>query len=405
MNIKKVGVLTSGGLAPCLTPAVAFLVKYWNQINPAIEVVGYRNGYAGLLTGTRRNLNLTDTQIQQCLDLGGSILGNSRVKLANQDSCVKDGLILPNEDPFEVAAGRIENDNLDVLFVVGGDDTALTATDLAAHLTTHNIDIPLVGLPKTIDNDINPIALTLGASSAATHGAQHAIHLTAEHTATPKSIIVHEVMGRNSGWLTLATAHNYWNTVGSTHHIPGATQIEDWMIDVVITPEMTFNLDGLANQLEKIWASKKHLNIFIAEGAGLQEMIKVNAAEGKEIEVDAYGHPRLDKINAGQWLASHLKKRLGAQKIQVGKSGYFARSGPATPEDLQLIEETVRVATEIITTSGSVTPQGVVGLNTLNGNNLELIPFTKISGGKTVNLNSEWAQEILDVSSVKHFST
>ena len=163
-GIKKVAFLTAGGLAPCLSSSVGFLIDEYTKLDPSIEMIGYINGYKGLLLGD--SIEVTDTVRKNALVLtehGGSPLGNSRVKLTNVEDCVKRGLVNEGEDPLKVAADQLVKDGVDVLHTIGGDDTSLTAADLAAYLAKNDYNLTVVGLPKTVDNDVYPIAQSLGA--------------------------------------------------------------------------------------------------------------------------------------------------------------------------------------------------------------------------------------------------
>lgn len=163
-EIKKVAFLTAGGLAPCLSSSIGFLIDEYTKLNPNIDIIGYINGYKGLLLGD--SIEVNDTVRKNALVLtehGGSPLGNSRVKLTNVKDCVKRGLVREGEDPLKVAADQLVKDGVDVLHTIGGDDTSLTAADLAAYLAKNDYNLTVVGLPKTIDNDVYPIAQSLGA--------------------------------------------------------------------------------------------------------------------------------------------------------------------------------------------------------------------------------------------------
>ena len=140
---------------------------------------------------------------------GGSPIGNSRVKLTNIVDCEKRGLVEKGEDPLEVAAKQLVKDDVDVLHTIGGDDTNTTAADLANYLLNNDYKLIVVGLPKTIDNDVFPIKQSLGAWTAAEEGANYFQNIVSEHNANPRMLIVHEVMGRNCGWLTAYTAKVY----------------------------------------------------------------------------------------------------------------------------------------------------------------------------------------------------
>ena len=116
---------------------------------------------------------------------GGSPLGNSRVKLTNVKDCVKRGLVQEGEDPLKVAAEQLVRDGITILHTIGGDDTNTTAADLAAYLASHNYTLTVVGLPKTIDNDVVPIKQTLGALTAAEQGAIFFENVINEQSTSP----------------------------------------------------------------------------------------------------------------------------------------------------------------------------------------------------------------------------
>ena len=141
---------------------------------------------------------------------------NSRVKLTNIADCVARGLVTEGQDPQQVAADQLVADGVDVLHTIGGDDTNTAAADLAAYLAEHNYGLGVVGLPKTIDNDVYPIAQSLGAWTAADEGAHYFSNIVSEHTSNTRMLIVHEVMGRHCGWLTAATAVSYRGLLAQT---------------------------------------------------------------------------------------------------------------------------------------------------------------------------------------------
>ncbi|HSK34488.1 MAG TPA: 6-phosphofructokinase, partial [Propionicimonas sp.] len=151
--VQKVALLTAGGFAPCLSSAVGGLIERYTQLAPEVEIIGYKNGYQGLLTG---DFITVTPEIRAKAGLlhqyGGSPLGNSRVKLTNANDLVKRGLVAEGQDPLKVAADRLVADGVDVLHTIGGDDTNTTAADLAAYLAEHDYGLTVVGLPKTIDN-------------------------------------------------------------------------------------------------------------------------------------------------------------------------------------------------------------------------------------------------------------
>src|SRR5262245_20819368 len=211
MPKHKVAMLTAGGLAPCLSSTIAELIGRYSEIAPEAEMIGYLGGYAGLLQG--KSLAVTPEVRARARILhahGGSPIGNSRVQLTNAADCVKPGLVKEGESPLEVAAERLRSDGITILHTIGGDDTSTTAADLARHLAAHGHGLTVVGLPKTVDNDIMPIRQSLGALTAAEQGAIFFENIVNEATASPRTFLIHEVMGRHCGWLTAATARA-WN--------------------------------------------------------------------------------------------------------------------------------------------------------------------------------------------------
>src|SRR3954468_13654662 len=218
--VRRVALLTAGGLAPCLSSAVGGLIERYSAIAPDIEIIGYLDGYAGLLAG--RSVPITPeirANAAVLHRLGGSPIGNSRGKLTNVADCVARGLVREGQDPLQVAAEQLTRDAIDVLHTIGGDDTNTTAADLAAYLADHDYDLTVVGLPKTVDNDVIPIRQSLGAWTAAEVGAHFFDHVSNEQSAAPRTLVIHEVMGRHCGWLTAATARAYIQETRSNEYV------------------------------------------------------------------------------------------------------------------------------------------------------------------------------------------
>jgi pyrophosphate--fructose-6-phosphate 1-phosphotransferase len=177
-KVENVALMTSGGLAPCLSSSVAWLVHYWSEALKAGKIDGltircYRDGYKGVLIGD--SYVLTTEQMEQCAwlqNLGGSPIGNSRVKLTNIKDCIARGFIKEGETPLEMASQRLMADKITVIHTIGGDDTNTQAAELSKYmLATHGGKVNVVGMPKTIDNDVYPIVQTFGADTAAEQGA------------------------------------------------------------------------------------------------------------------------------------------------------------------------------------------------------------------------------------------
>ncbi len=394
MTVRKVAMLTAGGLAPCLSSAVGGLIERYTEIAPEIEIIAYTDGYQGLLLGN--SIRVTPEIRENAALLhryGGSPIGNSRVKLTNVEDCVRRGLVQEGQNPLAVAANQLEADGVDVLHTIGGDDTNTTAADLAAFLHEHDYELTVVGLPKTIDNDVFPIRQSLGAWTAAEQGSIFAQNIIAEHGANPRSLIIHEVMGRNCGWLTAATAAKYRQWLAAQEMSPGiGLDPRRWDVHAVFVPEMAFDVAAEAARLTSVMDELGCVNIFLSEGAGVTEIVAELEAAGEEVPRDAFGHVKLDKINPGQWFGKQFGAKVRAEKTQVWKSGYFSRSAAANPDDLRLIKSCTDLAVECSLRREG----GVIGHDEDNGNRLRAIEFTRIAGGKPFDIDVPWFGELLE---------
>jgi len=388
MTVKTVAMLTAGGLAPCLSSAVGGLIERYTEVAPDVRIIAYLDGYAGLLTG--RSIEVTP-QVRAKAHLlhlrGGSPIGNSRVKLTNVKDAVKRGLVQEGQDPLQVAAEQLTKDGVDVLHTIGGDDTNTTAADLAAYLHNNGYELTVVGLPKTIDNDVVPIRQSLGAWTAAEQGSRYAQNIIAEHSSNPRMLIVHEVMGRNCGWLTAETARRYHTWVGQQEFVEGfGNDPRCWDVHAVFVPEDHIDLHAEADRLKALMDEIGCVNIFLSEGAGVAEIVEEMKAAGQEVPIDPFGHVQLDKVNPGAWFAKQFAELLGAEKTMVQKSGYFSRSAPANAEDLALIKACTHLAVD----SALAGVSGVVGQDEEAGDQLRAIEFPRIKGHKKFDISVDW---------------
>ena len=393
MALKKVALLTAGGIAPCLSSAVGALIEEYSKVAPEVEIIAYRNGYRGLLLGD--SITITPSIREQAHLLhafGGSPIGNSRVKLTNIEDCVKRGLVQAGQDPRQVAADQLIADGVDVLHTIGGDDTNTAAADLAAFLATNGYGLSVVGLPKTIDNDVYPIAQSLGAWTAADEGAHHFSNVVSEYSSNPKMLIVHEVMGRHCGWLTAATAFAYRNLLDQMSWIPelGVAR-PNREVHAVYVPELEIKLASEANRLRAVMQDVGNVNIFLSEGAGVDSIIAEMKSRNEEIPLDPFGHVKIDKINPGAWFADRFAPMIGAEKVLVQKSGYYSRSAPANTRDQALIKECAVVAVH----SALQGISGLVGQDEDQGNLIRACEFDRVAGAKPFNTNQIWFSELL----------
>ena len=389
----RIAFLTAGGIAPCLSASIGGLIEQYNQLAPEADLMAYLNGYQGLLLGKSYHFpKAVREKASIFYNFGGSPIGNSRVKLTNVDDCTKRGLVKPGENPLHVAAERLKNDKVDILHTIGGDDTNSTAADLAAYLHENGYDLTVVGLPKTIDNDVFPIKQTLGAWTAAHQSARFFKNVANENTTSARQLIIHEVMGRHCGWLTGRAAYDYHESLHQYDWLPEALlhQIR-WDVDAVWVPEMEIDMEAEIDRLNIEMDRNDSVNIFLSEGAGLDNIIAEMIAEGKEPAKDAFGHYRLDSVNVGNWFASRLKDKLGAEKVLVQKSGYFARSAAPNPDDLELIKASCAQAAK----SALEGVSGVAGLDEDNGDVMSTIAFPRIKGGKPFDIDESWFTNLL----------
>jgi pyrophosphate--fructose-6-phosphate 1-phosphotransferase len=392
MTVRRVALLTAGGLAPCLSSAVGGLIERYTELAPQIEIIGYRNGYAGLLAGDYFTVTPQIRERAHVLHrYGGSPIGNSRVKLTNVADCVKRGLVQEGQDPLAVAAQRLTDAGVDVLHTIGGDDTNTTAADLARFLHENGYELTVVGLPKTIDNDVIPIKQSLGAWTAAEQGALFARNIIGEHSSNQRMLIVHEVMGRHCGWLTAATAVKYREWLTQQEFIGFGHDRAGWDVHAVYLPELVFDIQAEAARLKAAMDANGCVNIFLSEGAGVDTIVEEMTARGHEPKRDAFGHVKLDSINPGHWFAKQFSELVGAEKTMVWKSGYFSRSAAAGVDDLRLIKSCTDYAVDCALRGES----GVIGHDEENGDRLRAIEFPRIKGGKPFDTGQPWFDQLL----------
>lgn len=393
MAKQKVAMLTAGGLAPCLSSAVGGLIERYSDIAPDIDIVAYRSGYQGVLLGD--SIQITKEMREKAPLLhryGGSPIGNSRVKLTNAADCAKRGLVKEGENPLKVAAERLAKDGVTILHTIGGDDTNTTAADLAAYLGANGYNLTVVGLPKTVDNDVVPIRQSLGAWTAAEVGANFFDNVSNEQSAAPKTFVIHEVMGRHCGWLTAVTARAYIQKTKCNEYVDGLLMGEQLKsIDGLYLPEMAFDIQAEAERLRKIMEKTGFVTLFVSEGAGLDSIVAEREAAGDTIKRDAFGHVKIDTINVGGWFQKQFAGLIGAERTMVQKSGYYARSAPANAQDLRLIQGMVDLAVE----SALNRVSGVTGHDEDQGGKLRTIEFPRIKGGKHFDLSTPWFGEVM----------
>ena len=137
-------------------------------------------------------------------------------------------------------------------------------------------------------------------------------------------LIIHEIMGRNCGYLAAQATQYYRDWLAEQDWVPSAGLTKGrWDVHALYLPEISLDLDGEAKRLRRVMDEQGNVNIFLSEGAGVAEIIDEIIEAGGEVDRDAFGHVKLDTINPGAWFADKFASLIGAEKVMVQKSGYF----------------------------------------------------------------------------------
>ena len=278
----RVGVLTGGGDCPGLNAVIRAVVRK-GVTEYGYEFVGFRDGWKGPLEGLTTELGIT--QVRGILPRGGTILGSSRTNP------------IKIEGGVERIRANLASAGVDALIAIGGEDTLGVATAL------HDHGVPVVGVPKTIDNDLSATDYTFGFDTAVNIASEaiDRLHTTAE---SHHRILVVEVMGRHAGWIALHAGLS-----------GGANGI--------LIPEVPFDLDEVAGWVESRFRSHYAPIIVVSEGALPADGDLIT----KDQTLDAFGHVRLSGI--GDWLASGLEAKTG-KEARASVLGHIQRGGTPT---------------------------------------------------------------------------
>jgi len=248
--------------------------------------------------------------------------------------------------------------------------------------------------PQTIDNDVYPIKQTFGANTAAVQGARFFENIVNESTANPRMLILHEVMGRDSGYLTAATSAEYRKilaaqdlSAGTFPYCSAATRD----IHAIWIPELKLDLSAEGKRLKKIMDDVGCVNVFFGEGTGVKEIVADMEARGEEVPRDAFGHVALAKINPGLYFSKNLAEAIAADKTIVQKSGYFARSSAANAFDIELIGKCAEEGVNAALAGCS----GCMGEDEDQGDKIRAIEFSRIKGHKPFDMEQPWFQQML----------
>ncbi len=366
-EIKKVAILTAGGDCPGLNPVIRAVVK--TAITKyGLEVMGVRHGYFGLYHGDFIKLGLDD--VDEIITKGGTILYSS-----NKDNLFqypvkdKDGNLVRDEngkliyeDCSDVAVENLKKAGIDAIFILGGDGSLTSARDFARK------GVKVIGIPKTIDNDLAHTDYTFGfdtAISVATDGLDRVRTTGMSH----HRVMVVEIMGRGAGWMTLHAG------------IAGAA-------DVILIPEIPYDITKVAEKIKADKASGKEFSIVaVSEGA--------KALDGKQVIAkvieDSADSIRLGGV--GAVVADQLEKLTGSE-ARATTLGHIQRGGTPTAHDRVLSSRYGYAAVELCMKGGfgrmvalqgdqivDVSLEDVIGQKTKNVDpNGELVTMAKAMG-------------------------
>ena len=281
----RLGVLTGGGDCPGLNAVIRAVVRK-GVGEYGHDFVGYRDGWRGPLEGESRPLGVPE--VRGILPRGGTILGSSRTNPIKEEGGV------------ERIVANLERDEVDGLIAIGGEDTLGVASKL------HEAGVHVVGVPKTIDNDLGATDYTFGFDTAVNiaMGSIDRLHTTAE---SHKRTLIVEVMGRHAGWIALHAG------------LAGGA-------NVILIPEHPFDLDRVCQYIETRFESQYAPIVVVSEGAEPKGGMPL----AEEAPTDAFGHVRLGGI--GQWLEHEIEQKTG-HEARATVLGHVQRGGTPTAFD------------------------------------------------------------------------
>jgi 6-phosphofructokinase 1 len=291
------GVITCGGLCPGLNNVIRSIVRtLWYQYGVS-RITGIRNGYRGFLSEYKLpTMELNPDVVDDIHNMGGTLLGSSR----------------GGADISEVV-DAIERLNMNMLFTIGGDGTTKGALAIAEEIEKRNLKVSVIGIPKTIDNDLSFIQRSFGFETAVSKAVESVAGAHVEARDSYNGIGLVKLMGRESGFIAAHTA------------------LAMSVVNFVLIPEIPFDLEGPNGLLENL---KKRINdkhravVLVAEGAGQELLAAIN-------ETDQSGNKKL--ANVGRFLKDQIVEYFEKENIEVHLKyidpSYLIRSTPADPND------------------------------------------------------------------------
>ncbi|GAB3462864.1 ATP-dependent 6-phosphofructokinase [Kineococcus endophyticus] len=297
----RVGIVTCGGLCPGINNVIRGLVSELTTHYGVRRIHGFKNGYQGFIPRYGHDvIDLTPQVVENIDGEGGTILGTSR-----------------GQQDFVEVVDCLERMGISILFVIGGDGTMRGAQKISAEIKARDLKIAVVGIPKTIDNDIPFIDQSFGFQSAFSEASRSIRSAKVEARTAPNGVSVVKLMGRHSGFIACYAA------------------LAQNDADFVLIPEVPFTLDGPGGFLERLRekvASQGHALVVAAEGAG-QELFDPAAAAASL--KDASGNKRLQDV--GSLLRQAITDDFAQHDLELNMRyidpSYVIRSVPANPYD------------------------------------------------------------------------
>jgi 6-phosphofructokinase 1 len=291
----RAGIVTCGGLCPGLNNIIRSVFNELRHAYGVKEVLGFRGGYRGLDPAHGEEpIQLTPEIVKDIHRHGGTVLGTSRGRVDES-----------------AAAETLARLGVNILFTVGGDGTQRGGNDLFQYARQRGQKLAVVGIPKTIDNDVALVARTFGFLTAVEQAAAVLDRAHAEARSVQNGIALVKVMGRHAGFIAA-----------------GAT-VASQDVNFCLVPEVPFRLENLLSALKRRTIERGHAVIVVAEGAG-QELLTTT-----ETECDASGNVKLRDV--GSFLRDRIESYFKSEEIPIVMRyfdpSYFVRSGPANSED------------------------------------------------------------------------
>jgi 6-phosphofructokinase 1 len=335
--MEKIGVLTGGGDCPGLNPAIRAVVMKAKEYD--YEIIGIKDGWKGLLTLDTMPLNISD--VQEIISFGGTIIGTSRKNPLKKEEDKKK--VLENIKKLELSA----------LIAIGGDDTLSVAAKLSDE------GIPIIGIPKTMDNDLLYTDYTFGFDTAVTVAVE-CLERLRDTAKSHRRVMVFEVMGRYAGWVALFTG------------IAGGA---DW----ILLPEVPFDIDEMCNHLKYLREKGRNYALVVAsEGIQLPEI------EERDKDVDEFGHVILKERGVGERVAKIIEEKTGWE-TRYAVVGHIQRGGSPTIFDRILATRLGVKAVELIK------EKKFGKMVCLRGNEIEAVDLS-LATSKTKFVPKEWIE-------------